>query len=75
MGINKEWCLTKDQHLDGGYHNKERKQRRVRCQKCKKRFMTIWKECQDAGCWHEYLPKHKKRKGKPIGGGRCLLDS
>lgn len=34
--------------------------RRYRCPKCKKRFMTIFKECHDDNCWHEYLPKHKR---------------
>lgn len=40
---------------------------RVRCPKCKKRFMTFTRECDDLNCYHTYFPKHKmpvKKKKK-----------
>jgi hypothetical protein len=33
---------------------------RVRCPDCKRRLMTFLRECHDPGCFHAYLPKHKK---------------
>lgn len=34
------------------------KPRRLRCQHCKKRFMTSWFDCGDGNCWHEKFPRH-----------------
>ncbi len=38
---------------------------RIRCPKCKKRFMSFIRECHDPGCYHAFFPKHKKPVKKP----------
>lgn len=71
-----EWCQEKDVQLDvlgfirPSLSDVERRNKfkeikdghpkRTRCVVCKKRFMSFIRECHDAGCYHVYLPKHKK---------------
>ena len=33
---------------------------RVICPNCKKKFKPRIRECHDEGCWHVYVPAHKK---------------
>jgi hypothetical protein len=33
---------------------------RIRCPDCKRRLMSFIRECHDPGCYHAYMPKHKK---------------
>lgn len=33
---------------------------KVVCPDCKKKFKPRVRECNDPGCWHVYLPAHKK---------------
>jgi hypothetical protein len=61
-----EWCENEDIHLDvwGSTLKGKRLKKpptKIRCPKCKKRFKPFVRECQDNGCWHLYLPKHKKK--------------
>ena len=37
---------------------------RIRCPKCKQRFKVFVRECDDEGCWHAYMPKHKEKARK-----------
>jgi hypothetical protein len=69
-----DWCENENVHLEWlGFapnpstpHKSIRKLKktptRVRCHKCKKRFKPFVKECDDEGCIHLYLPKHKLKK-------------
>jgi len=40
--------------------NVDRIPSKVTCPDCKKRFKPRVRECHDPGCWHVYLPAHKK---------------
>lgn len=33
---------------------------KIKCPDCGKRFNPKIRECEDKGCWHVYLPAHKK---------------
>lgn len=60
-----EWCQEQDIHLAVlGFNYKKyiKPPKRIRCHKCKKRFKTFIKECDDIGCFHLYFPKHKFKK-------------
>jgi hypothetical protein len=39
---------------------KKRLPSRVICPHCKKKFKPRIRECHDEGCWHVYVPAHKK---------------
>lgn len=54
----KVWCKIENTHLKGYIIGKHPK--RVRCPDCKKRFLVFIRECDDPGCLHLYMPKHKR---------------
>lgn len=33
---------------------------KVKCPLCKKRFKPRIRQCHDSGCWHFFVPPHKK---------------
>lgn len=35
--------------------------KRVMCPDCKQKFKPRIRECDDIGCWHMYIPAHKKK--------------
>ena len=58
------WCQKTDIQVDwlsqDGLVYIDTHPRRMRCENCKRRFMTFVRECDDPGCFHAYFPKHKK---------------
>lgn len=69
------WCEEKNVHLDclGFIKNDKIKRtgepmpkypKRVRCPKCKHRFETFVRYCDDEYCLHLYMPKHKVKVKK-----------
>ena len=66
------WCQTKPITIHTNYFYPTRKgsnlygkekvklSKFVKCPDCKKRFLAKHRECEDNGCWHTYLPSHKK---------------
>jgi hypothetical protein len=63
------WCSTEGIQIpDLGWfkdNDRERRKRlpaRVKCPLCKKRFTPRVRECEDPGCWHVYVPPHKKEQ-------------
>jgi len=51
----KKWCKINNTHL--GCTNPGKK---IRCPDCNKQLKVFSRECDDAGCYHFYMPKHKK---------------
>lgn len=62
-----KWCQTQDIVIDwlGMGKSVKKAPKRVVCPKCKKRFHPFTRECHDEGCFHLYLPKHKKKQYGP----------
>ncbi len=67
------WCLEKPKCITSCFgkrllHKRIQKKSevvvkfpdKVRCPECGKQFKSKVMECQDANCWHLYIPKHKK---------------
>lgn len=66
--MTRVWCQEKNVHIDFvGSRGKLWKPvpKRIVCPKCKKRYLTFVRECDDPGCLHLYLPKHKLKIKKP----------
>ena len=62
--MSTEWCQKENKCIDWlgmGSITKDYP-KRVTCPDCKKRYKTFIRECDDAGCWHLYMPKHKFKK-------------
>jgi len=61
-----EWCQTEEKCIDFlGFAKPFKRGRKVkkyiRCPNCKKRIQCYIRECDDPGCLHLWMPKHKKR--------------
>ncbi|MGZ8887690.1 MAG: hypothetical protein ACXW1A_05440 [Nitrososphaeraceae archaeon] len=63
------WCTQIALNIDkdisnAGYMNKHRGEinvpSKIKCPLCKKRFKPRIRTCGDNGCWHVYVPPHKK---------------
>lgn len=73
-----DWCQEEDLDVAWCKFNKviidNTHPKRVRCSQCGKRFITFVRECHDAGCYHAYLPKHKKpvKRKKKISRDTCI---
>jgi len=61
------WCQEEDVCIDwlGWAGRTKTYPKRMRCEKCGKRFLTFVRECHDPGCLHLYFPKHKVKKKIP----------
>lgn len=63
----RDWCSGGGKMIDWEWnHDKKwntspdlRKVKYARCSVCNQRFEVINRECEDAHCWHKYIPKHK----------------
>ncbi len=63
------WCQFRDLFLEwlGWRHHKSVQQKikklpkKITCPKCGKRMKLSVQDCQDTGCAHTVLPRHKKK--------------
>ena len=76
-----EWCTSSDiciglipfpkninfkKKLGNKYYYKiSTANKRYRCPTCNRQLTLFIRECDDPGCFHIYLPKHKARKKIP----------
>lgn len=52
------WCQTN--RLEVIYLGKKSFPKKMRCSSCKKNICLFVRECDDEGCYHLYMPAHKK---------------
>lgn len=56
------WCQTQATTICViGRDQRIKLKRLVRYPRCKRRYRSFIRECQDQGCLHQWMPPHKRR--------------
>ncbi len=56
----KVWCHKTNKGVGWVGSDPKAAPKTMRCPDCNKQLKTIVQECHDPGCWHVYMPAHKK---------------